>query len=426
LKSNQTVSAPTLQEVQAKLPESTALIESWVAGDQVGFIWCTREQAGLELRKLAAAQQTTIQMVLRGMPNNLKGSSDEISRAFAPIFRSQWPWPSTTQHLVVVPDGWLSYLPFDLLRAENDKTVLLEGCDISYLPSAAFMFRAVSAPRIRWPWERELVAFGDPLPPVAQGTEDEPENGFAAQRLAYSGREIEEIAKLSSGSVKVFVQGADSKEGFLGGAANAAPILHISTHAFADGNNPENSRLLFSSKSAASPPSYVFLRELHDLDLTRVNLATISACDTERGKMVRGEGAQTFSRALLSAGASSSVTTLWRVGDQTTAEFMNLFYYFLLKEHLPKAEALRRAKLKLLRSRSNLADPAVWAAFVLNGDGASPAPRVISWSELLAATALLLALIVLVARSLGSGGRGHRQQGSGRIVAEQAEHLNRL
>jgi CHAT domain-containing protein len=206
----------------------------------------------------------------------------------------------------------------------------------------------------------------------------------------------------------VFAQAADSKERFLGGEANTAPILHISTHAFADGNSPENSRLLFSSKDAATPPSYVFLRELYDLDLTRVNLVTISACDTERGKLVRGEGAQTFSRALLSAGASSSVTTLWRVDDRTTAEFIRLFYHFLLRERLPKAEALRRAKLKLLNSKSTLADPAVWAAFVLNGDGASPTPRVISWYELSTATLALLALIFLATRSLRSSGRRHR------------------
>jgi CHAT domain-containing protein/Flp pilus assembly protein TadD len=408
LKGNQTVSAPTLQEAQAKLPEATALIEFWIAGDQVGFIWCTHEQAGIELGKLTAAQQTRIQMVLGGMPNNLKGSPDEIVAAFAPIFPSQWPWPATIQHLVIVPDGWSTYLPFDLLRAENDKAFFLQGCDISYLPSAAFMFRNAARPRIRWPWERELVAFGDPLPHDSKGGGDESENNFAAQRLAYSGMEIDDVVKLSSGTVKVFAQSADLKEEFLGGAANTASVLHISTHAFADGNSPENSRLLFSSKSAASPPSYVFLRELYDLDLTRVELATISACDTERGKLVRGEGAQTFSRALLSAGAASSVTTLWRVNDQTTAEFMKLFYYFLLREHLPKAEALRRTKLKLLNSKSNLADPAVWAAFVLNGDGRSPMPRVISWSELSAATVLLLSLIFLAARSLRSGGRGHR------------------
>jgi CHAT domain-containing protein len=68
-------------------------------------------------------------------------------------------------------------------------------------------------------------------------------------------------------------------------------------------------------------PDYLFLRELYDLNLNGVRLATISACDTERGKIIRGEGVQAFSRALLSAGAASSLTTLWRVDDELTAEF---------------------------------------------------------------------------------------------------------
>ncbi len=119
----------------------------------------------------------------------------------------------------------------------------------------------------------------------------------------------------------------------------------------------------------------MFLRELYELNLREgVRLATISACETERGKMIRGEGVQAFSRALLSAGAASSLTTLWRVNDELTAEFMKQFYYQALTKHKPKAEALRLAKLECLRSHTKLSDPSLWAAFVLNGDGGMPLP----------------------------------------------------
>ncbi|HET7872241.1 MAG TPA: hypothetical protein VFL42_06995, partial [Terriglobales bacterium] len=39
--------------------------------------------------------------------------------------------------------------------------------------------------------------------------------------------------------------------------------------------------------------------------------------------------------------------------------------------------------------------PRYWAAFVLNGEGAAPAPRYISW-QLLAAPLLVLAALILV------------------------------
>jgi hypothetical protein len=64
--------------------------------------------------------------------------------------------------------------------------------------------------------------------------------------------------------------------------------------------------------------------------------------------------------------------------------------YFELNRGVPKAEALRNAKLRLLRSSTALSEPRSWAAFVLSGDGARPIPRVIPWSSLLGAAGLVL------------------------------------
>jgi hypothetical protein len=127
-------------------------------------------------------------------------------------------------------------------------------------------------------------------------------------------------------------------------------------------------------------------------------VTSLSACDTERGKVIRGEGLQAFSRALLSAGARATVTTLWRVADRPTSEFMKQFYFELGRGE-PKAEALRLAKLRFLRLGSGLGHPRFWAAFVLNGDGLRPIPRVFPWSALVGALAVVLfAAAVLAGR----------------------------
>ena len=136
-----------------------------------------------------------------------------------------------------------------------------------------------------------------------------------------------------------------------------------------------------------------------------MDLATLSACDTERGKVIRGEGLQGFSRALLSAGSRATVTTLWRVADKPATEFMKQLY-FELNNGESKAQALRLAKLKFLRSGGALAHPRYWAAFVLNGDGLRPIPRVFTWSSLLAPAALaLLALAAVSGRRTRRAGR---------------------
>jgi hypothetical protein len=76
-------------------------------------------------------------------------------------------------------------------------------------------------------------------------------------------------------------------------------------------------------------------------------------------------------------------------------------FYFQLGQLEPKAQALRLAKLKLLRSGTALQHPQFWAAFVMNGDGLSPMVRVFSWSSLLApAAAVLLVAGALVARRI--------------------------
>ena len=65
------------------------------------------------------------------------------------------------------------------------------------------------------------------------------------------------------------------------------------------------------------------------------------------------------------AGSKSVVSTLWPIGDRSTAYFMDGFYEHL-SQGRSKTEALRSAKLRMLRSK--YAHPFHWAAFVLNGD----------------------------------------------------------
>jgi hypothetical protein len=129
--------------------------------------------------------------------------------------------------------------------------------------------------------------------------------------------------------------------------------------------------------------------------------------------MIRGEGVQAFSRALLFAGSRSALTTLWRVDDQPTSGFMKQFYYYALEKHQSKTEALRSAKLKFLRSETPLENPAHWAAFVLNGDALDALPVFVSWSQIAGAAAVVLVLALSAVFLLRSrqGRRIHRVHG---------------
>ena len=294
-------------------------------------------------------------------------------------------------HLIVVPDGALGEIPFELLDAGTGSPII-ERFDVSYLPSAAVLLRDSSDRSRFWapPWKRQLVSFAAPrIQPASHSAAMELGGAELSNPLPASAEEARAIARTCPGRAQLFLGNENLKRHLVEGAAAGVPLLHLATHAVADMVSAERSRILFSPDREQDGADYLFLKEVYDLDLRGVDLATLSACETERGKLVRGEGTYAFSRALLSAGARAAVTTLWRVADEPARDFMAQLY-FDLNRGKPKAEALRLAKLRFLRSGTALRHPRYWAAFILTGDGLSPIPRVLSWSMLLGVVGVVL------------------------------------
>ncbi len=126
--------------------------------------------------------------------------------------------------------------------------------------------------------------------------------------------------------------------------------------------------------------------EVEALDLTGVELATLSACETGLGEKAGGEGLLGLQRAFQVAGARSVVASLWQVDDQATRDLLTRFYENLWQKKLPKLEALRQAQLWMLKegTKRGMVDvkvpkerlgkedgrlpPYYWAAFILSGD----------------------------------------------------------
>jgi CHAT domain-containing protein/tetratricopeptide (TPR) repeat protein len=132
--------------------------------------------------------------------------------------------------------------------------------------------------------------------------------------------------------------------------------------------------------------------EVSGLDLSRVNLATLSACETGLGETAGGEGLLGLQRAFQLAGAKTTVASLWQVPDKATQLLMERFYDNLwsVRRPMSKLEALLEAQRWLLREgakqsgltrgllfktsvaatveTSGRLPPYYWAAFVLSGD----------------------------------------------------------
>jgi CHAT domain-containing protein/tetratricopeptide (TPR) repeat protein len=106
------------------------------------------------------------------------------------------------------------------------------------------------------------------------------------------------------------------------------------------------------------------------LDLSKVDLVVLSACETALGERRSGAGMIGLRRAFGLAGAKTVVSSLWSVQDQSTSELMQHFYANLWLKHQGRADALRNAQLEMLaknRATEHDALPSTWGAFVLSG-----------------------------------------------------------
>jgi CHAT domain-containing protein len=125
--------------------------------------------------------------------------------------------------------------------------------------------------------------------------------------------------------------------------------------------------------------------EVSEMELPKLELVVLSACETGLGKSAGGEGLLGLQRAFAVAGARAVVASLWSVDDTATQVLMAEFYAraWDTKKIISRAEALRQAQLYLLkkgigrglakkdeklpRGETRL-PPRYWAAFVLSGD----------------------------------------------------------
>lgn len=110
--------------------------------------------------------------------------------------------------------------------------------------------------------------------------------------------------------------------------------------------------------------------EIASLDLSGVEWAVLSACETGVGRVQAGEGVLGLRRAFEIAGAGTLIMSLWRVKDEPAREWMRELYRGRLRG-ASTAEAVRRAGLKIIADRRRAgrdAHPFFWGAFVAAGD----------------------------------------------------------
>ncbi len=273
------------------------------------------------------------------------------------------------KNLIIVPDGALSYLPFEtLVDNQNVSQYLLERFAISYAPSASALATIRALNQNAGATTSGVIAFGDPVYEAPKKLQPVTERGGDLRQLPFTRAEVNEISALFPQLQRKIFLGADANEK----AVKTESLLpyryiHFAAHGNVDEAHPARSGIVLSQLADPNEDGTLQMTEVLQLKLN-ADLVTLSACRTGLGKLLHGEGIIGLTRAFLYAGASSVVVSLWNVNDVATASLMKSFYKNL-QSGMAKDEALRQAKLELLAGQKRAwRHPYYWAPFVLVGD----------------------------------------------------------
>ncbi len=248
---------------------------------------------------------------------------------------------------------------------------VVEDHAISYVPSLTVLREMVKDRGRRAKDESgapTLLAFGNPalggqsgklIKSVWRGEELAP--------LPEAERQVKELGRLYGLKQSKVYTGDEASEGRIKAEAGKYRIVHLAAHGILNDANPMYSQIILAQVGRSvggDDDGLLEAWEIMKLDLN-ADMVVLSACETGRGRVGAGEGVIGLSWALFVAGSPATVVSQWKVASAGTTELMVEFYRKCAPRTLPprrmhvaqarrlsmnKAEALRRASLKLLRS----------------------------------------------------------------------------
>lgn len=394
--------ALTADDVSGMLAPDEALIE-FLLTEKRGFAWVVRSDGvrayDVPGQDVLVPRARLLQALVAAndVPALERLGADLHAQLLAPAA----PALHGVRRLIVVPDGVLQRVPFALLRAED--RWLVEHYTIAVAPSATVLNHLRGFPSSRA--ARPLLALAAPDALDGQAALFDLAPGTLA-RLSYASAEAADAGAWLGAEAASTHTGPDATESVLKSPSAADyRILHLAAHAIVDEVMPRRSAVLLTPGD--QDDGLLRVSEIANLSLG-ADLVVLAACRSNVGRLVRGEGLLSLSRAFLHAGARAVVATAWMVDDRETAWLMREFYR-ALGEGLAPDTALQRAQQRAIAAGGSHAAPAAWGAFLAIGDARTPVVDPVQSSGMrwpLAAGALVGALAIGLWLRGGSAAHG--------------------
>ena len=369
------VDPKSIQEIQSKLDNTTAIIEYWM-GEESLISWViTKEKISASTiniprkdlqREITACRRAISLHVADVVSESLKKLNNIL---ISPIQDKLAGY----KNLIIIPHRDLHFLPFQALELTTNK-FLVEQYIISYSPSASILYYCLS--KTPQGGNKFLgLALGDISIgnfPGLPGTEDE------VKQL------VELYPAMISRSKEEF------SETYLKAHATNQNYIHLATHGVFNKTQPLYSYLLMSSSE--QDDGRLTVDEIFSMNLN-TKFVTLSACETALGDIGEGDDLVGLSRAFMYAGSPGVIVSLWKVDDATTAWLMARFHQYISGgftssesltfaqrdmiqrkfiggqarglKHIELAESIQRA----INNDETAHNPYYWAPFVLIGNG---------------------------------------------------------
>jgi len=196
--------------------------------------------------------------------------------------------------------------------------------------------------------------------------------------------EARQIERLWEPAEVLHLTAAEASEAAFKTAAPGHRVVHLATHGFFLGGEcfSADSPLLLSGLALAGAnrraqagldqeDGILTSEEIAAMDLSGVEWAVLSACDTGSGATRTREGVLGLRRAFQVAGSRTVIMSLWPVEDRAAKSWMGRLYEGRLERGLDTAAAVQQATLGSLRDRrakEHSTHPIFWAGFVAAGD----------------------------------------------------------
>jgi len=415
-----------LAEVEAALPADGALVAFLRSEDRYLAFVLAPELERPAIRALGPERE--IEDRIARWRREVTGHSEtRYRRAGERLREAIWdpvaPLTAGARRVFVVPDGALHLVSFAALPVEDGGYLVEREPVLHYLSAERdLVVRTGDGPaggRGRASPRREggLLALGAVAFDAPVAGSQAAENGAGAlsgpgalyrgprsaceafrtlrfERLPGTGAEVRTVAEIwrehqGAGAEILRLTGVEGRESAFKRLASGRRVIHLATHGFVlgapcavtDRTTEIHNPLLLSGlalaganrREQAGPDQddgILTAEEIASLDLSAVDWAVLSACNTGGGAIRGGEGVLGLRRAFRIAGVRTLILSLWRVDDALTTRWMSAFYRARLERDRPTAEAVRAAQLELLawlRSEARSTHPFHWAAFVAEG-----------------------------------------------------------